>query len=75
MRPGLFSALVLLDPVILPPPIEPGMTWADCWGTLKALDDLLDGAVARRNGWKSKYAFCCLPRLILIRNIPLGQKQ
>jgi len=53
-RPGLFSALVLLEPVILPPPIEPGMTWADGWGTFKALNDLLDGAVARRNSWKSR---------------------
>jgi len=53
-RPKLFSALVLLDPVILPPPIVPGMTWADGWGAFKALSRLLDAAVVRRNGWKSK---------------------
>lgn len=74
LRPGLFSALVLLDPVILSPPTEPGMTWADGWGTIKALDRLLDGAVNRRNGWKSKYVFYCLLELILIRKLSLGQK-
>jgi len=53
-RPELFSALVLADPVIVPPPIGPGMIWADGWGIMKPLTALVDGAVTRRNGWKSK---------------------
>ena len=73
-RPELYSALVLLDPVILSPPVGPGATWADGWGTFKPLDELLDGAVTRRNGWKSKYASCCLLGWILIRDFALGQK-
>jgi len=61
-RPELFSALVLLDPVIAPPAIKPGMTWADSWCNVEPLTALLDGAVARRNGWKSKCVICCLTR-------------
>jgi len=67
-RPELFSALTLLDPVIIPAPTEPGTTWADGWGTLNGLTALLDGAVTRRNGWESKYALCCPLGLVLIRN-------
>lgn len=55
--PELFSALVLADPVIFPAPIAPGMRWVDGWGVTETLVALCDGAVARRNGWKSKYAF------------------
>ncbi|KAF9645256.1 hypothetical protein BDM02DRAFT_609078 [Thelephora ganbajun] len=54
LSPKTFSALVLLDPVIAPPLIEPGMTWADGWGLVRPLTALLDGAIIRRNGWESK---------------------
>lgn len=52
--PKLFSALVLVDPVIFPAQIEPGMKWVDGWGATDTLTALCDGAVTRRNGWKSK---------------------
>lgn len=61
-HPKLFSALILLDPVIVLPLIGEGMAWADYWGALDPLTALLDGAVARRNGWGSKYVFCRLLR-------------
>lgn len=52
--PKLFSGLVLVDPVIFPPQIEPGMKWVDGWGAVDSLTALCDSAVTRRNGWKSK---------------------
>lgn len=64
--PKLFSALVLADPVIFPPQIAPGMRWVDGWGSAETLVALCDGAVIRRNGWRSKYTVCCLSRLFLI---------
>jgi len=74
-RPELFSALVLLDPVIVPPPIGQGMVWADAWGTIAALTALLDGAVTRRNGWGSKYVSPHPPGVILICKFSPGQKR
>lgn len=70
----LFSALVLVDPVIFPAPIEPGMKWADGWGAAEALVALCNGAVTRRNGWKSKYAYSSPPEPTLIRCLVSGQK-
>lgn len=56
--PKLFSALVLVDPVIFPAQIAPGMRWVDGWGATETLVALCNGAVTRRNGWKTKYVFC-----------------
>ena len=60
LAPKLLSSLVLADPVIFPPPAEPGMRWADGWGTMGTLVALCEGAVVRRNGWKSKLVFYSL---------------
>ena len=71
-RPELFSALVLLDPVIVRPQLGHGMVWADAWGASVALTALLDGAVVRKNGWGSKYVLRNLRRMILIRSFLQG---
>lgn len=73
ISPELFSALVLVDPVIFPAPTEPGMRWADGWGATVTLIALGDGAVTRRNGWKSKYVLCCPVEVILIRSFVIGR--
>jgi hypothetical protein len=74
VSPELFSALVLVDPVIFPAPTEPGMRWVDGWGASENLIALCDGAVTRRNGWKSKYAHCCPLEVTLIRGFVAGQR-
>ena len=55
-KPILFSSLVLVDPVILPPP-PPGKfeSWAESFGFFPTLKSLLDGGLTRRSAWKSKF--------------------
>ena len=55
-NPVLFSSLVLVDPVVLPPP-PPGKfeSWAESFGFFPTLKSLLDGGLTRRSAWKSKF--------------------
>ena len=52
MFPKLFSSLVLIDPVIVKPP-STEQEYAE--GTQERTDNLILGALMRRDTWSSKY--------------------
>ena len=55
-KPILFSSLVLVDPVILPPPpLGKFESWAESFGYLPTLKGLLNSGLTRRSAWKSKF--------------------
>lgn len=53
---AVFSSLVLVDPVVLPPP-PPGKveSWTEAFGEFSSLIGFADGALTRRSTWKSKF--------------------
>lgn len=55
-EPMLFSSLVLVDPIVLPPP-PPGKvkSWVEGFGVFPTMIDFVDGALTRRGTWKSKF--------------------
>ena len=54
--PMMFSSLVLVDPVVLPPP-PPGKveSWTEAFGEFSSLMGFADGALTRKSTWRSKF--------------------
>lgn len=55
-NPTMFSSLVLVDPVVLPPP-PPGKfeSWVEALRDFSSIMGFVDGALTRRSTWKSRF--------------------
>ena len=64
-NPVMFSSLVLVDPVVLPPPpVGKVESWTEAFGSFSSMIGFADGALTRRSTWKSKFVVQLLTLLL-----------